>query len=713
LGPARHLWDVWLISDPDLGRLRKGLHAVLGAGLAALVLSRLARLLGEPPTVTLVGTMVAMMGSQLASDTSVRAQRLTTALMVVPALSSAVVGTLVAQVPLLGAASFAAAIFLSAFVRRFGPRGTALGMIGFFSFFNALFFHVKVEQIPVLGGAMLVAVAIAFLVRFVLIPDRPERDLQRLLRAFRRTLDVVLWELRDVPERPRLTPALVRRLSRQADRLSDSALALDERLARDPPELRQRLFEAELAASRVLGAVRQVVHSGALGHPVREEMRKALVAARVALRGHAPAAARLTRQHLERVRALSPDPAGDEPGSADARRFLGALGDLLDATARLPERLSARVLEQEAAPSASTTGSTTQALTNQGLHPSTRQALQVTVACVLAMAVGHAVSAERWYWAVITAFVIFTRTRTSGDTLLRAWARVLGTVLGVVAGLLVARLISGHGELELVSIFACVFLGFYLLQVSYAWMVFWFTTLLSILYGVLGRFSPGLLYLRLEETLIGAVIGVTTALLLLPERTSSHVRRSARQVLDAVGDYLEEAVVNRTPETNPRQLLDSARVLDARLRDLRTAATPLFGGLGRFSPRAVRTVVAVSELVLSVRHLEMGRGLLSLHGDARERFRAAGRQLAENTRALADGLGAEEPPRHTSSSGLLDAAQCSLVGEETRRRGPASPPIVLYWLRRVDESLAQLAQALHAPARQLLPRRTWARPGEA
>ena len=706
----RHLWDAWLISDPDLGRLRKGLRAVLGAGLAALILSQLARLLGEPPTVTLVGTMVAMMGSQLASDTSVSAQRRTTAWMVVPTVSSVIVGTLVAQVPLLGAATFAAAIFLSAFVRRFGPRGLALGMIGFFSFFNALFFHATVEQIPALGGAMVVAVAISLLVRFVLVPDRPERDLRRLLRAFRRTLDVVLWELHEVPEHTQLTPALVRRLSRQADRLSDSALALDEQLTGRPLALRQRVFEAELATSRVLGAVRQVVHSGALPPAVRTHMREALVAARLASRGTAPDAARRARQHLEQVKALSPEPEGDTPGSADARRFRNALEDFLEAAARVPEHLPPRVLERVQAPPS---GSTTQTLSNQGLHPATRQALQVTVACVLAMAVGHAVSAERWYWAVITAFVIFTRTSTSGDTLLRAWARVLGTVLGVAAGLLVARLLSGHGTLELVSIFACVFLGFYLIQVSYAWMVFWFTTLLSILYGVLGRFSPGLLLLRLEETLIGAVIGVITAMLLLPERTSVHVQRSARRVLDAVGDYLEEAVVQRTAQTNPRQLLDSARVLDARLRDLRTAASPLFGGLGRFSPRAVRTVVAVSELVLSVRHLEMGRGLLSLHDDARERFRAAGRELAEATRSLADHLGSNAPPRYTSIAGRLDEARRSLVGEETRRRGPSSPPVVLHWLRRVDEALAQLAQARHAPARRLLPGRTWSPPREA
>ncbi|MFY0573914.1 hypothetical protein ACN28S_05680 [Cystobacter fuscus] len=305
-----HLWDLFVVSDPDLGRLRKGLRAALGAGLAALILSQLARLLGEPPTVTMVGTMVAMMGSQLATDPEPREQRLTTALLVVPALSSAVLGTLAAQVPLLGAATFAVAIFVSTFVRRFGPRGLALGMIGFFSFFNALFFHAQLSQVPALAGAMMIAVGIAYTVRFVLVPERPDHALRRTVRAFRKTIDVVLWELADIPEQPRMTCALLRRLLRQADRLSDAALAVEDTVTRDHSDLRQRLFELELAANRVLRSVQQVVDSGALSPEARADLRHSLVSARVAIRDRDPAAAQTMRAYLDRVL----EAAGDERG---------------------------------------------------------------------------------------------------------------------------------------------------------------------------------------------------------------------------------------------------------------------------------------------------------------------------------------------------------------------------------------------------------------
>ncbi|MFL5358422.1 FUSC family protein [Archangium sp.] len=684
------LWDLLVTSDPDRGRLRMGVRAMFGAGLSALLISQLASRLGEPPTVTFVGAMMGMMGSQLATDATLREQRITTLLMVLPASVAVVVGTLTASIPLLGAAAFAGTIFLATYVRRFGPRGLALGMIGFFSFFNALFFHAQLAQVPALVGAIVVAIGIAYTVRFVLIRDRPGLDLQRFVRSFRKTVALVLWELTDIPERPRMTRSLLRRLRREADRLNDSALAVEDLLTRCQPALRLRIFDLELAADRVISAVRQVVDSGALGHEARREVRNALIAAHAAVRHGDTSTRRLMQEHLEHLRASAPGASDAEGARHDALRFSNSISDLVEAAAQLPDELPRRTPGQ-AAPAKPGVGPQARPPA-RGLHPSTRQAIQVTVASVLAMAVGHAVSSERWYWAVITAFVTFTRTRTLGETLLRGWARVLGTVLGVVAGLVLAGFVSGHRLVELVSLFVCIFCGFYLIRISYAWMVFWFTAMLSVLYSLLGRFSPGLMYLRIEETLIGAGIGVVTATLLLPEGTTAHIRATAKQVLTAVCTYLEEAVVNRSTDSDPARLIDSARVLDARLRDLRTAARPLTGPFVRFAPRTARTVHSVSELVVFVRHLALGKGVLQVNGEVRELIRQAGALLSGNACTLAQALDGEELPPLESAATLLHKARTLLVGEETVRRGPASPPILLHWLARVDDTLNVIAK---------------------
>ncbi|WP_257454559.1 FUSC family protein [Archangium lipolyticum] len=704
----KYLWDLFVTSDPDLGRLRMGLRSVLGAGLSALIISQLASLLGEPPTVTMVGIMMGMMGSQLATDPSPREQRRTTLLMALPAIAAILLGTLTSHIPLLGAAAFAVTIFIATFVRRFGPRGLALGMIGFFAFFNALYFHAQAAQVPALVGAIVVAICIAYAVRFVLIRDRPRLDLHRFVRSFRKTVGIVLWELTDVPAHPRLTRSLMRRFRREADRLNDAALAVEDLLARCQPALRLRIFDLELATDRVIAAVRQIVESGALAREARKEVRAALVAAHTAVRNGDPAARRLMEEHLEHLRAFVPGAADPEQALADARRFGTSITDLVEAAANLPDEIPRLAPGQTAAPNApipkAGTGPAT-APPENGFHPSTRQAIQATVASVLAMVVGHAVSPERWYWAVITAFVIFTRTRTLGETLLRGWSRVLGTFLGVIGGVLLAGLVSGHRVVELVSVFVCVFFGFYLIRISYGWMVFWFTMMLSILYSLLGRFTPDLLYLRIEETVIGAGLGMLIATFLFPERTTVYIHATAKQVLSAVSDYLEEAVVNRSTDSDPARLIDSARTLDARLRDLRTAARPLTGPFVRFAPGTARRVHSVSELAVFVRHLAMGKGVLQVHEEVRGLIREAGARLAGNARALAQSLGEDEQPALESAAGLLAKARSSLVGEETLRKGPASPPVLLHWLARVDDTLNVLAKTVGPLPRGPVPQR--------
>jgi uncharacterized membrane protein YccC len=45
-----------------------------------------------------------------------------------------------------------------------------------------------------------------------------------------------------------------------------------------------------------------------------------------------------------------------------------------------------------------------------GLALTTRQAVQVGIAASLAIVVGELVSPARWYWAVLTAFLVFAGT---------------------------------------------------------------------------------------------------------------------------------------------------------------------------------------------------------------------------------------------------------------------------------------------------------------
>jgi fusaric acid resistance family protein len=163
----------------------------------------------------------------------------------------------------------------------------------------------------------------------------------------------------------------------------------------------------------------------------------------------------------------------------------------------------------------------------------------VAVAASLAIITGELVSPSRWYWAVIAAFVIFAGTNSWGETLTKGWQRLLGTMLGVPSGVLVATLFAGNKTASLAAIFVCLFCAFYFMTVTYSLMTFWITTMLALLYGLLGEFSFGVLMLRIEETAIGAVIGVTVAILVLPTNTRTAIRNDTRAFLKALSALIE------------------------------------------------------------------------------------------------------------------------------------------------------------------------------
>ncbi|WXK80847.1 FUSC family protein [Streptomyces sirii] len=176
-------------------------------------------------------------------------------------------------------------------------------------------------------------------------------------------------------------------------------------------------------------------------------------------------------------------------------------------------------------------------LVGRGLaRPTTRLAVQNTLACALALAVGQAVSSDRWYWAVGTAWWIFVNTSSRGETLVRGFRRVVGTVVGIAAGLVVAVPLHGAPAPTAALVAVCVFGIFYTAGPSYSWMMFFVTVMAGLLYGLLGVLHPGLLALRFEQTLVGALGAALAVALVLPvtthAATDAWIQRAVRCVRD-------------------------------------------------------------------------------------------------------------------------------------------------------------------------------------
>ncbi len=200
------------------------------AVLALVVLGGLVTLTGQPITVALLGVVIAMISSMTVNDPEPRQRTLTTALLPLPAIAAVALGALLAPHRYAGDAVFVVIMMATVYVRRFGPRGMALGMGAFISYFLALFLHTGIGQLPSLAVAVVIGVACSLLMRNVVLPDRPERELTRLRHAFRARLGAVLGAAAEGLRDGSLTPRSRRRLQHLLTRLNDTALMAEDRI---------------------------------------------------------------------------------------------------------------------------------------------------------------------------------------------------------------------------------------------------------------------------------------------------------------------------------------------------------------------------------------------------------------------------------------------------------------------------------------------------
>jgi uncharacterized membrane protein YccC len=170
-----------------------------------------------------------------------------------------------------------------------------------------------------------------------------------------------------------------------------------------------------------------------------------------------------------------------------------------------------------------------------------RQAVQVALAVGASIGVGSLISGQRWYWAVIAAFIVSLGVGSRWEAAVKGLQRLFGTIAGIVVGIFLASAVSGHTNLIFALVLVCLFFAFYAFQSAYGVMTFCITLMLALLYGLLGEFEPHLLVLRLEETAAGAAIGVLANIFVLPIRQNEAFAQAARDYLDALSRAISAA----------------------------------------------------------------------------------------------------------------------------------------------------------------------------
>jgi uncharacterized membrane protein YgaE (UPF0421/DUF939 family) len=683
----------------------------------------------------MLGAITAMVGGFGASMYQDAGGKLVTyVFMPIPMIAMLALG-LSLHVRVLSLASLAVVLAIGTYCRRFGPRGFMGGMLGFMGTFLGYFIQklVSLADIGWLAAETGLGIAVTIVVHFALFNPRPGVALQRMQRSYSARAREVASDAAD------LFTALVRsreserhqsaekKLRRQLLRLNEAALLIDSQLGNraaipagwSGAALHQQLFDAEVALSNAARFALALARRKLPG-PVNTLIADALVKIRDADRAGALASAdaleTMTR-HSERP-ALSPqDRILLQRFATSIEVFCEAMGEWLRPARQDAVRDEDDVFETQVAtfggwlPGSAFVSRDASLEGGAGLvqrirmAPYARFAIQMGIAVGAATVAGDALSGRRFYWAVIAAFITFFGTNTAGEQLRKSLFRIVGTFIGVIAGLMLAHLAGDRVWLQIVVVLVALFFGLYLFRVNYTFMTIGITVMVAQLYVELDEFSNGLLLLRLEETALGAGVAMVTVLLVLPLHIGRVARVAARQHLEALADLIDRCLDRLLDPASSRgsdaELRAAARRLDNAYQALVATVWPMRTPLlGRLADR----IAGFMQSALAARHyardLILDASLRS--GDLDDRAAA---ELGYARRQLEDSVSAVTAALHQGGAAgqyVRSASLFARVADMLPEQGFASrPQLALRDLQLLDGALAQAARWARVPVTDL------------
>ncbi|MFE5508337.1 FUSC family protein [Amycolatopsis japonica] len=624
--------DRLVASDPGLVRLRLGFSAVLSIVVAVLAILPF----HQPLTVILVAAIAAMTSAFTVNDETPGQQAVTLILGLVLGAASLTAASVGSAVPPLDSIVFVLLIFVAVYAQRFGARGIALGSLSFFLFFFAMFLQTHLKQVPVLLLALTIGIAANAVVRFVLLRRHTDAEFLRIRRAFRARLAAVVRAAEDHlavggSERTR------KRLRTTNARMHESVLLIEDTApevtgADSVNRLRRRAIEVELAVQWLTITVQRTC-----AEDLDDDVRDDLIARMRRFRSlieRDPRELPLISETEEFSKMLVEGSRIDEhaaPGDG-VRRALAELA-LADVRAqRVAEHDVSDAVDDPEDPDEEK--SSAFAYDNQ-----TRSAIQAVVGGGLAVLGGELVSSQRWYWAVLTVFVVFIGSSTAGATFVKGVRRIGGTLIGIVGGLVLTLLVSGSVPATLALILVCVFGMVYMARVSQVIMAFFITSMLGLLYSLLGTFSLEVLWIRVAETAVGAAAGVLAAVVIVPVRTRAVMLNDVSALLEELDEFVEKTAGLLSGAENV-SVIEKSRDLDRAVDKVRTTIEPLTHPVNLSSRRDYgwHVLTTVETIAFRARHVAARSQAGLLLNEADRLLLYTGR-IRANTAVLREAIG--------------------------------------------------------------------------
>jgi hypothetical protein len=694
----------------------------VGAGLTPAVAAQLhAQHHAESLLTMLMGGLIGVLVAFCVADTNPRGLGLTMALAPVPMLAAMALAIPLVHERSVGVIVMAIVMGVGVWMPKLGPaiggRAFLFGQLLFVGYLIGFLSDgaIKEGQLGWVAVILWTAAVVNFLLKLLVFAPLSRGAMRRTIRAFFARGRGVIAAAADLYscDSPGARRRARRRLRQRLVRLNEAALIIDGMLGDHPEiahEMHERLFDAELALHNIAHAADEL--SGA---PLPPELRSAVAASLAQARGSddqfdgqdaeslprmtASLTAQLTELEAGRVACLA-SALGD--WRAALRRWNCGLTPGSANASHEPFESPVRLVFGNLAGSSQVSGAAAEPTGSRRsrfkLDAFAQAGLRIAVAVLVASALGSILSERRFYWAVIAVFVSFVGANTGGEQIIKALNRVLGTVVGIYIGSLLAHAV-GPSAWSAAVIIAALSVGAYFIRVSYALMAIGVTITVSQLYMQLGEYSNGLLTLRLEETAIGAGVAALVALLVFPVPTSRATRIAARDYLASLGELLEQVTNGlRSGRVVRSGLSSSARGLDHAAQQLLSTAQPLSLSPFQRAPleHNLRLFEQASYHASSL--AAHAQGVTALTGPAQE---SAIESLSEQRTFVAT---LEHLLDRLAAVGK-DEQDTAALADELRRRGdmlPAMPSVttgagdslLLQHVTGLDETLTQLGHNL-------------------
>jgi uncharacterized membrane protein YccC len=261
-----------------------------------------------------------------------------------------------------------------------------------------------------------------------------------------------------------------------------------------------------------------------------------------------------------------------------------------------------------------------------------RNSLRTGLGLALAVAVTHVFPVEHGFWVVLGAMsVLRSSALTTGTRVLRA---VAGTAVGFVLGAVVIELL-GMDPVVLWMLLPIVAFGSAYVPEVYSFVAGQaaFTMMVLINFNLIVPTGWKVGLIRVEDVVVGALVGIVVSVLLWPRGASAAVSKAIEEARSVGAKFLKEAVLRVTRGASEdatdrvialsHQGLQASRTVDDAVRQYLSengGTTELRGPVVRAANRAVR-VRAAAELIADVVPPPLGlyprtREVLETHTEA-------------------------------------------------------------------------------------------------